>query len=265
MLLAIDCGNSDTSFALVESTSNKHQIKTSWRVATASVLSSEAMDTKLKTGLAETGYNSVPSYNSVQGVIIANVVPDLQKPLETWAQQHFQVQPLQVHEARKQAGIIVHLDEANALGEDRLANAIGANARYRVPLVVVDFGSAVTFDCVDGTGAYLGGIIAPGINLSRQALHQGTAKLPQVDFADTQTILGKNTVAAMQSGLYWGYVGLVEGILTRLKTEFPYEQVIATGGQAQLVAKSLPMIDAVDDALTVYGLAELYARATEGR
>ena len=109
--------------------------------------------------------------------------------------------------------------------------------------------------------AYVGGIIAPGINLSRKALCEGTAQLPPVDFAKTQSLLGKTTIAAMQGGLYWGYVGLVEGILTRLRQEFDYKKVIATGGQAGLLAESLPMVNAVEQSLTVYGLAELYARA----
>ena len=261
-LLAVDCGNSDTVFALVEAgASDAHHIESLWRVATASVQSSGEMDTKLDAGFAKVGYSPA----SVQGVILANVVPDLQEALEDFVRARFSVTPLRVHQARKQVGIAVRIDAPDSLGEDRLANTVGAHARYKVPLVVVDFGSAVTFDCVDGTGAYVGGVIAPGINLSRKALHEGTAKLPQVDFVRPQGVVGQSTLAALQSGFYWGYVGLVEGILSRLKNDFPYEQVIATGGQAELVAESLPMVDEVNVDLTLYGLAELFVRATANK
>jgi type III pantothenate kinase len=158
-------------------------------------------------------------------------------------------------------GIGVKVDRPGAVGADRLVNTIAAHAHYKGALIVVDFGTATTFDVVAENGDYEGGIIAPGVNLSAEALHQAAAMLPRVAVARTQNVIGKDTVPAMQSGLYWGYIGLIEGLVARIKAEYGKPMtVIGTGGLASLFHRQTPVIDHLDPDLTIRGLILIYAR-----
>jgi len=158
-------------------------------------------------------------------------------------------------------GIAVKTDRPTAVGADRLVNAVAAHERYKGALIVVDFGTATTFDVVAENGDYEGGVIAPGINLSAEALHQAAAMLPRVAFHRTQQVIGKDTVPAMQSGMYWGYVGLTEGLITRIKAEYAKPMtVIATGGLASVFHRTIEVIDHADADLTIRGLMLVHAR-----
>ena len=158
-------------------------------------------------------------------------------------------------------GIAVRIDRPEAVGADRLVNAVAAHERYKGALIVVDFGTATTFDIVGENGDYEGGVIAPGVNLSAEALHKAAAMLPRVAVARTQSVIGKDTVPAMQSGLYWGYIALVEGLVARIKEEYGKPMtVIATGGLAKVFYRQTPAIDHHDPDLTIRGLIQIYAR-----
>jgi type III pantothenate kinase len=161
-------------------------------------------------------------------------------------------------------GLKINVDRPGAVGADRLVNAVAAHAAYKGALIVVDFGTATTFDVVSETGDYEGGVIAPGANLSAEALHQAAALLPRVAIHRTQTVIGKDTVPAMQSGLFWGYLGLIENIVARIKEEYGKPMtVIATGGLANLFHSQTPAIQHLDTDLTIRGLALIHARATK--
>jgi type III pantothenate kinase len=158
-------------------------------------------------------------------------------------------------------GIGIHVDRPAAVGADRLVNTVAAHAAYPGPLIVVDFGTATTFDIVSANGDYEGGVIAPGVNLSAEALHQAAAMLPRVAIERTPSVIGKDTVPAMQSGLYWGYVGLIEGLVVRINAEYgQHMTVIATGGLAALFHKQVAAIDHLDRDLTISGLILVHAR-----
>ena len=151
------------------------------------------------------------------------------------------------------------------IGADRLANAVGGHVLFRRPLIVVDFGTATTFDVIDADGNYTGGVIAPGINLSLEALHQATAKLPRIAVEAPARVIGKDTLGAMQSGVYWGYVGLIEGLVARIKQEFGAElTVVATGGLAPLFAGATSAIEHLEPEITMRGLVEIHSRNRPG-
>ncbi len=158
-------------------------------------------------------------------------------------------------------GIGIHMDRPEAVGADRLVNAVAAHASYKGAVIVVDFGTATTFDIISAEGDYEGGVIAPGVNLSAEALHQGAAMLPRVAVQRTQSVIGKDTVPAMQSGLFWGYIGLIEGIVARIKEEYGEPMtVVATGGLATPFHRQTPAIDELDPDLTIRGLILIHAR-----
>jgi type III pantothenate kinase len=172
----------------------------------------------------------------------------------------FSAEPL-IARASLDWGFEIRVDRPDEVGADRLLNALGAHRRFGGPLVVVDFGTATTFDVVAGDGGYVGGVIAPGINLSIEALHRAAARLPRIGIGRPQSVIGRSTVPAMQSGVYWGYVGLVEGLVTRIKAEYGEPlKVVATGGLAPLFAEGTMMIEQIDPDLTLDGLRLLAAR-----
>jgi len=169
------------------------------------------------------------------------------------------VDPLVIGDEGVEIGIDILLDQPQEVGADRLVNAISAHQKYGGPLIVVDFGTATTFDVVDGNGNYAGGVITPGVNLSQEALHMAAAKLPRVAIIRPERVIGKGTVQAMQSGIYWGYLSMLEGVVKRIEEEFgsPME-VIATGGLAPLFAETSKIIKCADDELTLRGLYAIY-------
>jgi type III pantothenate kinase len=195
----------------------------------------------------------------VKGVILASVVPPLTSIFRKLSQRYFQQTPLVV-DAALQTGIRIQYDAPHEVGADRIVNAVAVCQRYGAPACVVDFGTATTFDALSAEGVYLGGAIAPGIGIAAEALFQQTAKLPRIDLLRPPAVIGKNTVQSMQSGMLFGYVGLVEGMVTRFRAELgPDMKVIATGGLASLIAKETEVIDAVDPWLTLEGLRLIWS------
>jgi type III pantothenate kinase len=181
--------------------------------------------------------------------------------LKQLCRRYFKCDPLVVGEENVKLGLNILLDRPEEVGADRLVNAVAAHKRYHGPLIVIDFGTATTFDVVDDKGNYLGGAIAPGINLSLEALHTAAAKLPRVAIGRPKQVIGKATVPAMQSGIFWGYVGLIEGLTQRISTEYGGEmKVIATGGLAPMFADATSTIQHLDPDLTLFGLLEINRR-----
>ena len=193
---------------------------------------------------------------------IATVVPAALFNLRMLCERHLNTKPLIVGEPGVELGIEVLMDmPIGEVGADRLANAVGGHVMFGRPLIIVDFGTATTFDVIDGDGGYVGGVISPGINLSLEALHGSTAKLPRIAVAAPRRIIGKDTLTAMQSGIYWGYVGLIEGIVARIRSEFGSTlMVVATGGLAPLFAKATAVIERHEPEITMRGLVEIHRR-----
>ncbi len=237
MLLCIDIGNTNIVFALYE---EQKQIK-QWRAETNSDLATSLKEVK-----------------NIDGVIVSSVVPKINNVLEEICLKQFNLTPIFVD--YKNAGIETNLDNPSEVGADRLVNAVAVKAHYKKPAVIVDFGTATTFDVIDGAGIYCGGVIAPGINLSMKALHMAAAKLPDLPVEATKNVIGKNTKDAMQSGIYWGYISLIEGMIKRITAEMdetPF--VMATGGLAPLFMNGTDIIEAMDQDLTMKGLVCIHA------
>jgi type III pantothenate kinase len=198
---------------------------------------------------------------AVKAAIIASVVPEANFHLAKLCRDHFRCEPMMIGDPDCETGIDVLLDRPEEIGADRIVNAVGGVSSRKPPLLIVDFGTATTFDVVDAEGNYAGGAIAPGVNLSLQALHMAAAKLPRVGIAPSKRVIGKNTNEAIQSGIYWGYAGLIEGMIARIKKEFGKPMtVIATGGLARLFAGAVEGIDHFDPDLTLRGLYKIYER-----
>jgi type III pantothenate kinase len=253
MLLAIDAGNTNTVFALfVDKT-----MLGSWRAATNATKTADEYAVFLRALLMEKNIDP----HGVKAAIIGSVVPDANFNLIKLCRDHFNCEPLIVGAPHVHTGIKIFLDRPEEIGADRLINAVGGALAYKPPLLIIDFGTATTFDVVNGDGDYMGGAIAPGINLALQALHMAAAKLPRISIASTAKVIGKNTQDAIRSGVYWGYVGLIEGMITRIKAEFGKPMtVVATGGLAPMFASAVKGIDHVNDHLTLNGLAEIFER-----
>ena len=253
MLLAINANNTNTSFAIWDGA----ELKGSWRTATEGKRTADEYVVWLDHLLALEGL----SRGRVNGAAIASVVPETNFNLVTLCRKYCKTEPLVVGEPWVATGAKALVDRPEEVGADRLVNTVAAHDRYTGPLIVVDFGTATTFDVVDGDGNYCGGVIAPGINLSLAALHMAAAKLPSVRIGRTDHVIGKDTVSCMQSGLYWGYIGLTEGLVARIKAEFGAPmRVIATGGLAPLFAGATDAIDTVDLDLVLWGLRLIYDR-----
>ncbi|MDE2184838.1 MAG: type III pantothenate kinase [Alphaproteobacteria bacterium] len=253
MLLAIDAGNTNIVFAVHDGTTFRGE----WRAVTKTTRTADEIAVLLQPLLTLSGLG----FADLDAAIVSSVVPAGLFDLRLFCRRYLKVEPLVVGEPGLELGVKVLIDRPQAVGADRLVNTVAAHERYQGPLIVVDFGTATTFDIVSEAGDYEGGVIAPGANLSAEALHQGAAMLPRVAVARTQSIIGKDTVSAMQSGLYWGYIGLVEGLVARIKTEYGRPMtVIATGGIAKVFYKQTPAIDYLDPDLTIRGLVQIYAR-----
>ena len=252
MLLAIDAGNTNVVAALVEG----RAIKARWRIATDPRRTGDEYAVWLHQLLELEGY----SRKDVDAVIIGTVVPRALHNLEVLARKYFHVEPLVAGQGAAEWPIALDVPDPQTVGADRVLNAIAAHAAHGGDLVVIDFGTATTFDVVDFTGAYKGGIIAPGINLSLDALVQAAAKLPRIAIAAPQddSVVGRTTETQMLIGVYWGYVAMIEGLVSRLKTEIGRPvTVIATGGLAILFDKHTDAFDAIEPDLTIQGLALL--------
>jgi len=253
MLLVIDAGNTNNVFAVHDG----HAVRAEWRAVTDNARTADEYAVMLMPLLQLQGI----SFSDVGSAIIATVVPAALFNLKTLCRRYFKCEPLVVGDPDVDLGIQVLTDRPAAVGADRLVNAVAAHAAHKGALIVVDFGTATTFDIVAPNGDYEGGVIAPGANLSAEALHRAAAMLPRVAVERTQAVIGKDTEPAMRSGLFWGYIGLIEGLVKRIKEEYGQPMtVIATGGLATLFFRQTPAIDHIDPDLTIRGLVLIHAR-----
>ncbi|MCJ2181133.1 type III pantothenate kinase [Novosphingobium sp. 1949] len=257
MLLAIDVGNTNVVFALFEG----RTVRGRWRIATDARRTGDEYAVWLMQLLAIRGI----AQTEIDTVIISTVVPRALHNLEILCRHYFEVEPLVAGVGKAAFDIEIDVDHPRSLGADRAVNAIAAHARYEGDLIVVDFGTATTFDVIDYNGAYKGGIIAPGINLSLDALVGNTAKLPRIaiEVPRVNSVIGRNTEDQMLIGVFWGYVAMMEGLIARMRAEIGRPaKVIATGGLAVLFDKATDIFDAVEADLTLDGLALLAERAS---
>ncbi|AAV96002.1 type III pantothenate kinase [Ruegeria pomeroyi] len=255
MLLAIDCGNTNTVFSIWDG----EKFLCTLRTSTHHARTADAYFTWYSTLIKHYGIET-----DITDVIISSTVPRVVFNLRVFADRFFGCRPLVVGKPDCLLPVQPRVDAGTAVGPDRLVNAAAAYDRHGGNKIVVDFGTATTFDVVDDDGAYVGGVIAPGVNLSLEALHMAAAALPHVDIAKPQAVIGTNTVACMQSGVFWGYVGLVKEICARIKGERDRDmQVIATGGLAALFQQSEILFDIFEDDLTMHGLTVIHRHNKE--
>ncbi|MEO9897554.1 MAG: type III pantothenate kinase [Paracoccaceae bacterium] len=250
MLLAIDCGNTNTVFSIWDGTS----FISMWRTSTEHQRTADQYYVWLSSLM---GFQKMDV--DITDVIISSTVPRVVFNLRVLCDRYFNTRPLVVGKPDCLLPKLPRVDEGTQVGPDRLVNAAGAFDRHGGDVVVVDFGTATTFDVVAHDGAYIGGVISPGVNLSLEALHQAAAALPHVDVTKPQKVIGTNTVACMQAGVFWGYVGLVREICARIKGEHERPmRVIGTGGLAPLFNQGDQLFDVFDDDLTMHGLTVIY-------
>ncbi|HEX8839475.1 MAG TPA: type III pantothenate kinase [Sphingomicrobium sp.] len=253
MILAVDVGNTNLVFALVDG----GEIKARWRIATDPRRTADQYSVWLHQLLELEGF----SRDQVDGVIIGTVVPRALHNLQVLSEKYFRKTALVAGQGAAAWPLQLDVDEPQNVGADRALNAIAAHAKYEGELLVIDFGTATTFDVIGPTGAYRGGIIAPGINLSLDALVSAAAKLPRIaiEAPESGTVIGRTTQSQMLIGIYWGYVAMLEGLTERLKAEIGRPlTVIATGGLATLFDKHTKVFDAIEPDLTIQGLSLLY-------
>ncbi|MFK7751990.1 MAG: type III pantothenate kinase [Sedimentitalea sp.] len=250
MLLAIDCGNTNTVFAIWDG----EAFIGTWRTATEWQRTADQYYVWLSTLMKLQNIDV-----TITDVIVSSTVPRVVFNLRVLSDRYFNTRPLVVGKSDCRLPVDVRVDAGTAVGPDRLVNTVAGYDLYGGDLIMVDFGTATTFDVVDSDGAYIGGVIAPGVNLSLEALHRAAAALPNVEISKPQAVIGTNTVACMQSGVFWGYVGLVREICNRIKAERDRPmRVISTGGLAPLFQQTETLFDAFEDDLTMHGLTVIH-------
>ena len=253
MLLAIDIGNTNLVFALCDG----DIICAQWRIHTDTRHTADEYAVWLFALMDRAGIVA----SAIDSAVLSSVVPDANFAVKSFIRQYLKCEPLMVASGEIELGMKVLIDNPQELGADRLINAYAAWSQWNQALIIIDFGTATTFDVVSGEGAYLGGVIAPGINLSLEALKRAAAKLHGIAITHPESVIGRNTTSAMQSGIFYGYAGLIEGIVSRIKAERGETmKVIATGGLAPLYAQATPLIDLVDADLTIRGLSLIHAQ-----
>ena len=254
MILAIDCGNTNTVFALY--TTNK-QIKqlTSWRINNDPKRTADLYYPWLLKMFEVSKFD----IKSVIGVSVASVVPETLLNIKSLIKKYLNVKTLIVNENILNSGIKVNIENPNEAGADRLVNSYAAEKLKISPAIIIDFGTATTFDVVGKDGAYLGGAIAPGVSVSIKALHDAAAALPYVDVRRPDNVIGRNTKDCIQSGVFWGYVGLIEGIINKIRSEFSDKMTtVATGGLAPLFGRETKIFDFIDLDITMHGMNVIY-------
>lgn len=251
MIICLDVGNTNIKYAIFEGES----LKISFRVATEHKKTSDEYGGQLVSIL---GNNNIAA-SDIKGGIISSVVPQLDYTLERMCRTYLGIRPLMLAPGLK-TGLNLRVDDAKEVGADRVVNNVAAVRKYGYPLVIIDFGTATTFNVIDAKGQFIGGVIAPGIKGSLDSLVNGTAKLPRVEIERPASVIGKNTVTNMQAGIVFGFAGLVEYIVKKIKRELKCDnvKVVATGGFSEVIAKEIGCIDAVDKLLTLEGLKYLY-------
>jgi type III pantothenate kinase len=253
MLIAINANNTLTKFALYDGAKQRGD----WRLATQPGRTADEYFVWLVKFLELGGFDR----STVDSAIVASVVPATVFHLKQLCRQHFGCEPVVLGDPGIVLGMNVRLDRPQEVGADRLANAVGGHMAYDGALVVVDFGTATTFDVIAGNGDYCGGAIAPGIQLSLDVLHSATAMLPRIDVAKPEKAIGTTTLQAMQSGIFWGYVGLIEGLVARIRAEWDEPMTtVATGGLAPLFFGATDALQHLDPDLTMRGLVEIHRR-----
>ena len=259
MLLAVDAGNTNLVFALLED----GVIRARWRIATDPRRTADQYAVWLHQLLALEGFTRA----DVDGVIIGTVVPRALHNLQVLSHKYFGVEPLVAGQGAAEWGVELDVADPRSVGADRVLNVIAAHSIYGGDLIVIDFGTATTFDVVDYAGTYKGGIITPGINLSLDALVAAAAKLPRVaiEAPESRSVIGRTTEDQMHIGIYWGYVAMMEGLTERMKAEIGRPvQVVATGGLAALFDQHSDIFDSIEPDLTIQGLGLLYQRSGRG-
>ena len=252
MLLVMDVGNTNIVLGVFEG----HELKDSWRISTDRFRTTDEYGVLIGNLFH---YNKV-KMTDVKAIMVSSVVPPVNPTLERMAQRYFNVQATFVGPGTK-TGMNIKYENPREVGADRIVNAVAAYERFGGPLVVIDFGTATTYCAISGKGDYLGGAIAPGVGISMEALFQRAAKLPRIELKKTDGVICKNTISSMQAGVFYGYVGQVDGIVNRMKQELGDDAaVVATGGLAALIAGESQTIDYVAPMLTLEGLLLLYER-----
>ncbi|MBP1597615.1 MAG: pantothenate kinase [Acidobacteria bacterium] len=251
MLMVLDVGNTNTVLGVYRQEELLHY----WRLATERERTSDEWGILLRT-LFSLGEIST---GAISAIVISSVVPPSGPALEEMALKYFGIQPLFI-DPTMDLGMAVRYHPPEDVGADRIVNAIAACEHYGCPAIVVDFGTATTFDAISEQGEYVGGVIAPGIGISAEALFLRAARLPRVEVRQPRKVIGDSTVGSMQSGLYWGYAGLVDGVLKRMKKELEGAYVVSTGGLAELISPACEEIDSVEKNLTLEGMRLIHGR-----
>lgn len=252
MLLVLDTGNTNIVLGVYDGDELKHH----WRMETYRQKTEDEYAMQVKSLFGHVGLE----FSDIQGIIISSVVPPVMHPLEQMCKKYFNQEPIIVGPGVK-TGLNIKYENPREVGADRIVNAVAAIHEYGSPLIIVDFGTATTYCYVNERGEYMGGAIAPGVNISMEALFDRASKLPRIELVRPEHVVGKNTVSAMQAGILYGYVGQVEGLVNRMKEASKQPPtVIATGGLAPLIGRETDTIDIIDEFLTLKGLKLIYER-----